>query len=318
MNSPFMMSNYAHAGDVLSFAETCLSNGERCALAAVIDTDGGGVRAPGALMCVSESGRQAGYVSNGCVDADVVMNAKEAIAQNTSRRIVYGRGSPFLDVKLPCGGRIELLIIANPDVAAIRSAVATLAKREPVCLTLSESGLSISSTAYEATAWRGDVLGLTLVPKPRLRIAGRGAEPVALARLANASDMATLVQSPDESSLSLARSMGLPAMALSVPDHPPSIHDDPWTAFVLMFHDHDWEPGLLEQALAGSAFYIGALGSRKTHDLRCETLRDRGMDEASIRRIRGPIGLIKQSRDASLLAVSTLAEIAEAYQELNP
>jgi len=80
-----------------------------------------------------------------------------------------------------------------------------------------------------------------------------------------------------------------------------------------MMHDHDWEPALLAQALTGDAFYIGAVGSPHTHVKRAALLKASGLHDNDIARIKGPIGLVPSLRDASMLAVSTLAEIIEAF-----
>ena len=63
-------------------------------------------------------------------------------------------------------------------------------------------------------------------------------------------------------------------------------------------------------------FWIGAVGSRRTHQLRCEALTANGARRDQIASLQGPIGLIPRTRDASMLAVSTLAEIASAYKDL--
>jgi len=82
-----------------------------------------------------------------------------------------------------------------------------------------------------------------------------------------------------------------------------------------MFHDHDWEGALLKQALGGEAFYIGAMGSERTHASRKDMLGLRGLAANDIARIRGPIGIIPSMRDANLLALSTLAELVKAAQD---
>ena len=84
------------------------------------------------------------------------------------------------------------------------------------------------------------------------------------------------------------------------------------TAVVLLFHDIDRELPLLEAALASSAFYIGALGSRRTHAKRCEALRKRGHGETALARIKAPIGIFDKATDASSLALSVVADLAQA------
>jgi xanthine dehydrogenase accessory factor len=71
---------------------------------------------------------------------------------------------------------------------------------------------------------------------------------------------------------------------------------------------------LLRAAIETPAHFIGSLGSRRTHDMRCETLRQMGVNEASLERLNGPIGLVPSLRDASSIAASALAEIVAAFQ----
>ena len=83
----------------------------------------------------------------------------------------------------------------------------------------------------------------------------------------------------------------------------------------MCIRDSDWEYALLEQALKGNAFYIGAMGSARTHQDRCVMLKDKGISASDIERIHGPIGIIPTMRDANLLALSTLAEIVKTAQD---
>ena len=89
---------------------------------------------------------------------------------------------------------------------------------------------------------------------------------------------------------------------------------DAYSTFLTLFHDHDWEPTLLKAALDTPAHFIGCLGSQRTHTLRKENLRQMGVSEASLERLRGPIGLVPSMRDASFITVSTLVEIVAAFQ----
>ena len=307
-------SNYTHPLDVLTFI-TQAQDHEDCALVVVTGTDGGGVRAPGALMAVTRSGKAAGYVSNGCVDGDVILNAQQAISQNKPVELRYGKDSPFFDIKLPCGGSLDLLIAPNPDSKLIALAEKKLRQRRPLMLLFNPDGsLSVDDNQTDKTGWRDKAFLGGYFPKPKLRVIGRGAEPLALARLGLSCDMDVLLQSPNKSVIAHAKTFGAKAELVQLGQDLKS-QDDPWTACILMFHDHDWEYDILIQALKHKAFYIGALGSLKTHNIRCDILRAQGVSEPDINRIRAPIGLIPSMRDASMLAISTLADVAGAYQE---
>ncbi|TVU90870.1 XdhC family protein [Vreelandella titanicae] len=298
-----------HAQDVLG-QWLDWSQKSKVALVIVTSTVGGAVRMPGALMAVSETGESCGYISGGCIDADVVNHAREALRSGQAVWLRYGNGSPFMDLPLPCGGAIEICVLPNAKDDILRACHYRLASRLTVTLNLSETGdlrLGQSTVASE--------LSFPYTPKLRLRIAGRGADSLALARLAMASGIQTELQLRDGIDIQDAQQLGIDQVTkLTVPTSLPELNDDPWTAFLLAFHDVDWEQQLLAQALNGPAFYIGAIGSKATHARRCEGLHVVGFTEHQISRIHGPVGLIPSMRDASMLAVSILAEIVEAYQ----
>lgn len=306
MRSPHA-NNFEHPADVMRAALDLRGAGKRTALAIVMSTLGGSVRAPGAMMAISEEGDMLGYVSGGCIDQDVALRARQAIKDRGPATLTYGAGSPFLDIRLPCGGAIEVIVLPDPDPSILDALAGLLEARQPAALTVGKSGLSIGAS-QEAGA-----VTFTYTPKLRLRIAGRGADPVALARLAAASGVATELWSPEEICLQQVRDLGAVTRHLIQSEALPDPADDTETAFVLMFHDSEWEPALLDNALSGNAFYVGAVGSRETHRLRCEMLRSRGVSAAAIDRISAPIGLIPSMRDASTLAVSAFAEIVSEF-----
>lgn len=297
-----------HAEDVLGCWLAWRAKGD-VGLVVVTNTDGGGVRAPGALMAVSATGDKAGYISGGCIDADVMLNAQEALRTGKTVSLKYGKGSPFIDLPLPCGGMIELMIVPDAHLGTIEACHRRLATRNPASLSFSTNGIVTSKSSGA-----DDVLTFRYIPKMRLRIAGRGADGLALARMAVASGIETSLQLRDGEDADEALRLGFTNVtSLSTPDSLPPLKDDPWTAFLLAFHDTDWEGALLAQALTGPAFYVGAVGSRKTHARRCERLRANGIQETQIERIRGPVGLVASMRDASMLAVSVLAEVVQAF-----
>ncbi len=289
-----MTLSYHHAADVLCFAA---AQEVPVALIAAEAVTGGAMRAPGALMCVTDTGQTAGYMSNGCVDADIVFQAQAAIKEATPRRLRYGAGSPFKDIVLPCGGQIDLRVMPNMPRGMIKQCAADLAARR---------------TAKIEFEIGGDVFSHTYAPKLCIRIAGRGEAVTALAGQALSTDFDVVVQSPDRG---LSAMTGLSRFDhLTDPSCPPGTKDDPWTAIVVMFHDHGWEPQILAQALAGGGFYVGAMGSARTHAKRKSTLKSMGVSPSCIDRIHAPIGLIPSMRDGNFLAVSILADIVLAAQ----
>lgn len=291
-----------HPYDVLSFLVAQVEAGTACTLAMLTATKGGAVRAPGAVMAVTRSGQSCGYLSGGCIDADVRLQAQAALKSGQSKTLRYGKGSPFLDMTLPCGGAIDVTLMPAPDIARIKDTIVHLKKRVAASLSLPE--MPGGFTAHYR-------------PKLALRIAGRSADPIALARLSIAAGIQTSLWSADPACLAAGKTIvGLDIVKLTSPSALPETRDDTATAFVLMMHDPDWEPALLSQALVGSAFYIGAVGSPHTHAKRCVRLGNTGLNSAQMSRIRAPIGLVPSMRDASMLAISTLAEIIQAFHNV--
>jgi xanthine dehydrogenase accessory factor len=204
----------------------------------------------------------------------------------------YGQGSPFIDIRLPCGSGVELLVEPAPDRAALGKVCAALARREPAELRLSD----------------GEGLDFTRSYLPRLRLLalGSGPELAALVALARAQRIELTVGAPSDEAADATLALG------RAPDCPV----DRWTAIALLFHDHEWEQALVPWALATDAFYVGAQGGRAARESRLADLAARGFGETELSRLRSPIGLFPAARTPSALALSVLAEIVAEYEAL--
>ena len=94
----------------------------------------------------------------------------------------------------------------------------------------------------------------------------------------------------------------------------PKLGLDPFTAFVALTHDPKIDDPGLAAALRAGCFYVGALGSRKTHATRVERLAAMGFSEAEIGRLRAPVGLDIGAVSPAEIALSVLAEIVAAMR----
>lgn len=309
-----LLTTGEHPFHVLQRLHEWQNSGRACALVIITKTEGGAVRAPGALLAVSDEA-SLGYISGGCIDADVILQARQAIAEGAPRALRYGAGSPFVDLPLPCGGAIEVAICPEPDKVLIAQMTSALLERRRVAIYLGTNGqLGRRETDIDAPE---SARRFVYDPPLRLRVAGRGADALALATISEGAGYETRLQLVDEDDIHTAQNLGLSHVEqLTTVADLPKASDDPWTAFVLLFHDRDLEIPLLKQALNGPAFYIGAVGSRRTHAVRCDALRDIGVSEGQIARIHGPIGVVPSLRDASAIALSTLAEIIDVSKRL--
>lgn len=313
------MSFLEHPEDVLFAALEMIRRDQDLALVVLTETVGGGVRAPGALMAVSKDGDYAGYLSGGCIDADVIAQSQEALQEGRPRHIIYGAGSPYFDLPLPCGGSISVMVIPRPDRTTLLSIWNHLVTRKAVGVKYHSNG-HIALSSPDETAHRKaetDCFTNIYTPKLKLRLAGKGADCIALASAAKTAGFEVHIQSPQRHEIAIAQQLGVNKVDhLTSTRQLPETEDDAFTAFALMFHDVEWESVLLKQALAGDAFYVGAVGSKRTHEKRCLQLEQLGCSLEDIDRIHGPIGAIASLRDASQIAISALAEIIGAYQAI--
>jgi len=304
-------SYHEHISDIFRDVLSLRKQGQRVALAFVTETEGGAVRAVGAAMAITDTGESYGYVSGGCIDADVRLQAQSALKSNQPRTVRYGKGSPFIDLPLPCGGAIELTILPDVDRQVLEQAVSRLDNARESC----HLGISKAGGLVLEPSDQDDIRHVFQYhPKLRLRIAGRGADALALARLAQASGVGVSLHLVDDADIEVAGSLAdIATYKLASSGHVPSWQDDSYTAFVLMFHDPDWEDHLLIHALSGPCFFVGAVGSRRTQAARKERLQEAGVSAEDLERLKGPIGLVPSMRDASMLAISALSEIISEY-----
>jgi xanthine dehydrogenase accessory factor len=303
---------------IFRFLAAARSEGRSGALVTITGLEGTGARAVGTHMAVLGNGDSAGSLSSGCVEAAIHAEAQAAIGEGGVREIRFGRGSPYIDIRLPCGGGMDVLILPNPAAGPLASAADLLDRRVPARIALGRSGAIAAAPGWRAepAEWHGEDFVLRHLPRLRLSVAGHGAEALGAARLARLYGAEVRLLTPDAVILEAAAVDGVEGSLLVSTGTAPAIEADPWTAILLLFHEHEWETALLAGALAGPAFWIGAMGSRATHAKRCAALAERGVAAADIARIRGPVGLIPATRDPATLALSALAEIAAAYQAI--
>jgi xanthine dehydrogenase accessory factor len=145
-------------------------------------------------------------------------------------------------------------------------------------------------------------------PPPRLVVVGAVHIAQALVPMAAHLGLAVVVVDPRRSFATTER---FPNVTIST-DWPDEAMDalapDVRTAVVTLTHDPKLDDPALDKALRSDAFYIGALGSRRTHAARLKRLRELGHDEATLARIRGPVGLDIEAVTAPEIALSILAE----------
>tara|TARA_B100000678_G_scaffold290951_1_gene305539 strand:+ start:994 stop:1845 length:852 start_codon:yes stop_codon:yes gene_type:complete len=268
------------AEDHAALAAAC---DEGVGLCTIVGIEGSFSRRLGAQLAILPDGSTIGSLADGCLEAQLAADIRRIERPEIIR---YGRGSGTIDFRLPCGGGLDILLDPEPKRAACRRATDRLAERQPAQLVL--PGVSpLARRSY--------------IPALAIAAFGEGPELEAFAALASA--MGIAVRCEDKGGLALGQ-------------RATNCRFDRWTAALLLFHDHEWELALLEQALESDAFYIGAQGGENARIARALALAGRGVAEESIARVRSPVGLIASCKTPETLALSALAEIVAQYERL--
>ncbi|MGA0605672.1 XdhC family protein [Phenylobacterium sp. VNQ135] len=279
--------------------------GEACVLATLTAVEGGGPRPAGTQM-VFAADLVSGYFSGGCVEGDVAGHAAACLADGEPRTLVYGEGSPWPDIRLLCGARIEIFLerIAADD-NAVAEMLAAWAERRPVAY-VSDGYARVC--AAEVSPWMEAVVERAYDPTPRLVVVGGDPTALAIAELGVRSGFETTLVRPKGPAapppiVGVAYRREAPAEALA------AVGLDPWTHVAVATHDLETDREALRAALPSTAAYVGLLGARRRLAGRLEELRAQGMAEAAIARLHAPIGLDIGGKAPFEVAVSVIGEI---------
>jgi xanthine dehydrogenase accessory factor len=279
--------------ELLATLRRWLERGDDVALATVIATRQSAPRPVGSVLGVTSDGELAGSVSAGCVENEVYAEAREVLAGGPARERTYGiTDEQAIGVGLPCGGEIDVFV-ARADPELLRRAVEEL-----------ERGRVVSVEPA------GDRLELSSRPAPRLVVVGAVDTAEALCRVGRGLGWRTTVVDPRERWATAERVPSADEIAVEWPDDALTrLEPDDGTAVVVLAHQDQIDLPALQTALGGDAFFVGAIGSRRTQGRRREALLELGVDESDVDRIRGPVGLDVGAQTPAETAVAIMAEI---------
>jgi xanthine dehydrogenase accessory factor len=294
--------------------------GRRALLTTVVRTWGSSPRPIGSIMALAEDGAVIGSVSGGCIEDDLI--ARYSRAHGAPAEMPFG---PPALVKygitadeahrfgLPCGGTLELLLEYDPDAASLETLVAALEKGRLMqrTVSLADGAVSVAEASSPAELTVNDKeLVNTFGPEYRMLLIGAGQLAEYLATMAKFSGFAVTLCDPRAE---YRTAWAVPGVTLST-----EMPDDAVTAFkpdrrtcvVALTHDPKLDDLALLEALQSEAFYVGAIGSRRNAQARRERMIEHfDQTEASLARLRGPIGIYIGSKTPPEIAVSVMAEI---------
>lgn len=306
--------------------------GRGAALATVIETWGSAPRRVGSQLAISGDGEMAGSVSGGCVEGAVVIEAQDLIATGGRKVLEFGvSDDEAFAVGLACGGRIRVLVeTVGTDLpeALLADLVAARAERRPVayCVDLASGARRLrgpQSAAPElAERFARDASGVADgifygLHNPPLRLCVVGAVHIAqgLVQMAAQAGYDCVVIDPRPAFASAARFPGERLMDDWPDAAVAAVAPDLRTAVVTLSHDPKIDDPALIAALATPAFYVGALGSTRTHAKRLDRLGAAGVSPDNLKRIHGPVGLDIGAATPAEIAVSIMAQMTSVLRQ---
>lgn len=308
-----------------------LRHGRVVYMATVVETWGSAPRSPGAQMVVDGTGAMMGSVSGGCVEGAVVA---EALAGGPARLLSFGvSDDDAFAVGLACGGSIRVLLEpvgaaatalppalladlvaarAAPHAVAVVTDLSTFARR--LVKKGDEAAVDLALTADKSAVREGSFVA---VHNPPLRLFVVGAVQIAqsLVPMARAMGHAVTLIDPRSAFGSAARFPG-EAMVEEWPDEAlPKLSPDTRSAIVTLTHDAKLDDPAIAFALRSPVYYLGCLGSTRTHAKRLDRLRAMGFADADLTRIHAPAGLNIGAKSPAEIALSIMAEITQVLRK---
>jgi len=312
--------------DELKWANKWLTAGHNIVLAVVSETWGSAPRAKGSLMVIHKDGHFEGSVSGGCVEGSVISEATALMGQNSSKSLNFTVASEDAwQVGLACGGKIQIqLFPLHADGGeALGAAIDAFETRQFGELSFNKEISHAQFILYESTGTdtalltqTDETLTLLIQPDPVLFIVGAVHIAQALTPIATVCGYKVTVIDPRGLFVEDRGFKG----ANIIHDWPDEFLDphplDNASALVTLTHDPKIDDAALLKALTSNAFYIGSLGSKKTHAARLKRLKNKGITEENLKRINGPVGLNIGSKTPAEIAVSIMAQITAARRGL--
>lgn len=304
-------------------------SGLGAALATVVETWGSAPRPAGSQLAISGTGEIQGSVSGGCVESAVVAEALEALKDGQPRLLTYGVSDEnAFEVGLACGGTIRILVepvgSALP-VDMLEHITTARAQRRPIgyAISLDSWARRLLDPGDMPAQFRADKSGMIdsgeflAVFNPPLRLMVIGGVHIAqiLIPMAKMAGYDPVLIDPREAFASPER---FPDTAISHDWPDEALRDiglDARTAVVTLTHDAKLDDPAIQETLRSNAFYLGCLGSKRTHAKRVDRLKATGASDTDLARIHAPVGLNIGSSSPAEIALSVLAQITEVLRK---
>ncbi len=315
-----------------------LQEGKKIALAQVVSTWGSSPRPVGSLLVVNEYGDFLGSISGGCIEGAVIAECQEIIQSGETRKLEFGVSQEKAwEVGLSCGGSISIFIQPITSLILLKQLITAWQNKQPVALLTdllngNQKLVSTEASHNEASIDKqiqidsiqllkvGKSAPLNSKNKPyfvrsfiqpyRLFVIGAVHIAQALVPMAVIAGFEITIIDPRAAFATEIRFDGVQIYNEWPDEILAQSSLDKYTAIVTLTHDPKIDDPALVCALNSPAFYIGSLGSKRTHAQRIERLSD-DFDHQTLKRIKAPLGLNLGGRLPAEIAVAILGQIIQ-------
>lgn len=302
--------------DVRPALRTAMAAGRPVVLATLFRVEGSAPRGPGAQM-LFDGNRASGYFSGDCIEGDVAGHAAQVLADGQPRRLHYGLGSPWIDIRLRCGGALHILAERIEPSSTAAAGLLALADARVPCV------WSGNGTMQQVQAGDGPLIAVSDDPlhiarrfDPPRRVIVSGGDPgaLALAQLAAMARFETILVRPGgpDAAPPIA---GLRYIRAEPVDALSQLGVDRWTAFIGATHEDHHDLAACLHALRHGAGWTGMIGARSRAEGRRIALRAAGANEDELAALRLSPGIAGLGKSPWEVATGIMGEIMQA---LNP
>ena len=294
-------------------------SGTRAAMATLVGTKGSTPRKDGTKMFVGEGGSIFGSVTiGGCVDARVIEASHEVIASSKPRLLEMQLGDEEAwEIGLTCGGAVDVFVepVGDDVIAMYDEARRELDAGRTVSIATTVRGDNIGTRTLLRDAGRSsdNIYVEVLRPNATLVIFGASAVAMPLVTFAKNLGFKTMVVDGRERFASRERFPDVDELRIGIASEiVEQVKLGPVTPVVLVAHDYKIDVPVLKRVLVTDVPYIGLLGSRRRGAAILQMLRDEGVADSQLSRVRNPIGLDLGGESAADIALSIIAEVVAA------
>ncbi len=340
--------------DILHDIEKWIDTGETIALATVIGTWGSAPRKIGSKMAFTLSGKIIGSVSGGCVENAVIEAGYQVLKDNHPQLLHFGVADETAwGVGLACGGSIDVFVnVLNPEffeqlksiykheksavqITVVHSADEMLGKevlisenKNPIgslgngwdatVLTLAQETFTQGISRRLSLNEEVEIFIEAIQPSLTLVIVGGVQIAISLVNFAKALGYQTILIDPRTAWANESRFPNVDTLIPEWIDEAfEKININSSTAIAVLTHDPKIDDPAVKIALNSSAFYVGALGSKKTNAKRKERLLNDGVSEEQLAHLHAPIGLDIGAQNPEEIALAIMSQIVQSYRKQN-